>query len=272
MSVTVEIPEMAESGAEPARVGFDDLAGGRVAVFTEGSPAKAGANEDAVAAIPCGSGRAVLAVADGVGGERRGAEASTLAVATLTEAVAAGAAAGESLRVAILDGFERANQRVLERGGGATTLAVLEIDDGHVRPYHAGDSVILVVGQRGKVKYRSLSHGPVAYAVEAGLLDDAEALHHDDLHLVSNVLGSADMRIEIGPRRRLAPRDTALLASDGLADNLYLDEIVQAIRCGALERSAPALIDLARERMATPVTGRPHKPDDLSVVLYRPGA
>ena len=52
--------------------------------------------------------------------------------------------------------------------------------------------------------------------------------------MLFNVIGSSDMRVEVGPALQLAARDTVLLASDGLFDNLYIDEIVDTIRRGPL--------------------------------------
>ena len=94
-------------------------------------------------------------------------------------------------------------------------------------------------------------------------------MHHEDRHIVSNMLGAADMRIEVGSARRLAPRDTLLVASDGLSDNLAPEEIVELIRAGPLERGARRLAADARERMDKPREGRPSKPDDLTFLLFR---
>lgn len=89
--------------------------------------------------------------------------------------------------------------------------------------------------------------------------------------MVSNLLGSADMKIEIGPLIRMAARDTLLLASDGLFDNLWFDEIVERIRKGPLEQSVAKLNSRALHRMQNDNDGQPGKPDDLSFVLYRRG-
>ena len=130
--------------------------------------------------------------------------------------------------------------------------------------------MILVVGQRGKIKLQTVSHSPVGYAVEAGVLDEKEALHHEDRHLVSNMLGLADMRIEVGSIVELAPRDTLLLASDGLFDNLHLDEIVDRVRKGPLTQVVQHLASDAAQRMTIPREGQPSKTDDLTFVAFRP--
>jgi serine/threonine protein phosphatase PrpC len=129
--------------------------------------------------------------------------------------------------------------------------------------------MILVVGQRGRVKLQTTSHSPVGFAVEAGVLDEREAMHHEDRHLVSNVVGSPEMKIEIGPRLRLAMHDTVLLASDGLFDNLHIEEIVDRVRKGPLEVAARRLAQDSWERMTCPRSGQPCKPDDLTFILFR---
>ena len=245
---------------------------GRAWVYSAKAPDKDGDNEDAAGFLPYGEEAAVLVVADGVGGERAGAQASRLAVRSLANALAQGARRGLALRVAILDGIEKANHAVSDLGGGATTIAVLQIEEHVARPYHVGDSGILIVGQRGRVRHQNIAHGPVGYAVEAGLLDAGEALHHEARNVVSNVVGSTDMRIEVGPSVMLAPLDTALLATDGLFDNLYEAEIVARVRKGPLEVVAADLAASATRRMERPRAGKPSKPDDLTFIVYRRGA
>ena len=246
------------------------VAGGLAAVFSAAAPDKQTPNEDAAAVIPFLPESSALVVADGMGGGPAGERAASLAVRAMKSSLDRAADDPTTLRGAILNGFERANQQVLEIGGGAaTTLAVVEIQDASVRPYHVGDSMIVVVGQRGKVKLKTVSHSPVGYAVEAGLMEESEALQHEDRHLVSNMIGAPDMRIEIGPTLKLAPYDTLLLASDGLFDNLFVGEIVEYLRAGPLAEAARALAEAARRRMESDDEGHPSKPDDLTFVAFR---
>ena len=176
-----------------------------------------------------------------------------------------------TLRTAILNGIEAANQTVRDLGtGAATTMALVEIQDRTIRPYHVGDSAILVTGQRGKLKLQTIPHSPIGYAVEAGLMKEEDAIHHESRHVISNVIGSDQMRIEIGPPIEMAPRDTLLLASDGLFDNLLPDEIVEAVRRGPLDEAVGELVAIAQQRMAAQQGTAPSKPDDLTVIAYRP--
>jgi serine/threonine protein phosphatase PrpC len=176
------------------------------------------------------------------------------------------------MREAILNGVEQADEKISAMGlGAATTVAIVEIRGREVRPYHVGDSMTLITGQRGRIKYLTVPHSPVGYAVESGLLDAKEAMYHEQRHLVSNVVGTPHMHVEIGPKVGLADRDTLLVGSDGLYDNLQVDEIAAIIRKGPLPTAARGLALQCRTRMQDYQPDRPHKPDDMSFILYRPG-
>ncbi len=246
--------------------------GGTTAVFSTRAVDKQTPNEDAAAVISVNGRAGILVVADGLGGSPAGEQASCLAIRELIASIEQAPEDEPSLRTAILNGIENANRSISELGvGAATTLAVAEIRDHTVRPYHVGDSMILVVGQRGKIKLQTVSHSPVGYALEAGMLDEAEAMQHEERHIVSNIIGTPDMRIEVGSTIELAKYDTLLLASDGLFDNLRVDEIIERIRKGPLKRVAPGLIGDCRRRMLTAEEGQPCKPDDLTFVAFRGG-
>jgi len=257
--------EVEQPRAEIAR-----LDGGQVAVFSARSPEKESPNEDAAAVVAVNDHAAVLIVADGLGGSPAGQRASALAIEQMVAALRESAPDEPTLRAVVLNGIENANRAICELAvGAASTLAVAEVYGDTVRPYHVGDSMILLVGQRGRVKLQTVSHSPVGYAVESGMLDETEAMHHEDRHVVSNILGAPDMRIEIGSPVRMSPRDTLLLATDGLLDNLHTAEIIERSRKGPLPRAQTQLADDARRRMTTPQPGEPSKADDLTFVLFR---
>lgn len=246
------------------------LAGRQVAVLSRRSPSKETANEDAAAVIPWTAGAGVLVVADGLGGAALGKEAAELAVRRLRLTIEQADPESMLLRTAILNGIEAANRDILELGrGAATTLAVVEVAGETIRPYHVGDSGILACGGRGKIKLQTTAHSPVGYGVEAGFLDEDDALHHEDRHVVSNVVGASNLRIEIGSQQKFAARDTLLLASDGLFDNLQISEIVGLLRKGTVADVCNRLATTATERMCEPVDSRPSKTDDLTIVVWR---
>ena len=272
MSTAVEEHVELFLGREEREQSDHSLPHGDVCVRSLRSPDKATHNEDSAAVIQVGADSLVLAVADGVGGAPNGREAANAAVQTLSRVLRAVGSDEQQLKPAILDSLEEANSAVLGLArGAATTLVVAQLTVATLRSYHVGDSELLAVGQRGRIKQRVVPHSPTGFAVEAGLLDEHEAVQHDQRHVLSNVIGSQDMRVEIGPALRLASRDTVLLATDGLFDNLFIDEIVDTIRVGPLALAADRLVERARARMnGGGAADQPCKPDDLTVVLFRP--
>jgi len=245
--------------------------GGQVALALKRGPDKTGRAEDAAALLPLPNGGIVLLVADGVGGLPTGWKASGMVVSSLETQLNAVDDDDNHVRTAILDGIENANNSLLQLATGtATTLVVAEIRGGNLRTFHIGDSAAWVCGQRGVVKLQTTPHSPVGFALEAGLMNETEALGHDELNVISNVVGSTDMRIEIGPRLQLAARDTVLLASDGLFDNLLESEIIDIIRSGSLADSILQLLERAQQRMTGVDADKPSKPDDFTAILFRP--
>ena len=247
-----------------------DVAGGQVSLFGRGSPDKNTPNEDCMAVLNVHGSMTVLAVADGLGGGREGKEAAAMAMTCLRDALAEAQTQRASPRSAVLNGLEQANRNIIERGiGSATTVIVAAIAGDFLRTYHVGDSGLLQIGQRGRIRQQTVAHSPVGFAQASGMLNEEEAIHHEERHLVSNTIGVVEMSIEVGPALKLNRRDTVLLASDGLFDNLRIEEIVSRVRAGELAKCAEKLQLSASHRMTTPHTAQPSKPDDLSFILYR---
>jgi len=264
--VTSDILLLADDG----EIGETRIGGGTMVACTARAPDKSTDNEDSAAAIPYGPDAAVLVVADGAGGLPGGKRASQTAVSSLQESLAVAMSETMLLRTAILNGIEAANEAVLALGNGsATTMTVVTIEGKVARSYQVGDSEAIVVGQKGRIRGQTMAHSPTGFAVEAGVLDQRDALHHEERHIVSNFIGTADMRVDMGPGIRLNPRDTVLLASDGLTDNVHIHEITDLIRKGPLAAAIKSITGLARRRMTVETIHQPSKPDDLSVILFR---
>jgi protein phosphatase len=251
--------------AEPVPIAAESA---EIVCLSASGSEQAASNEDAAGVWEPRPGVVVVAVADGVGGGPQGAQASAFAMESIDRAVSADPEGG--LRGAIVDAFEQANARILDAARGAgTTLVVVELVDGVARSYHAGDSGALLVGQRGRIRMETLHHSPTGYAVASGLLDRDESKSHEERSYLSNCVGAADMRIEIGPPVRMAPRDTLLLASDGVLDNVRHDVLVDCIRRGPLPEAAGRLRDHAHRAMRGEDPELPAHPDDATAVLLR---
>ena len=243
---------------------------GNISIFSRSSPNNNKANEDSVGVIPIDDSTAILMVADGVGGHVHGKEASMLVLTEIRKAVARVRKKGGSLREGILSGIEKANIHMQKKlVGSASTLAIAEIQEHSLSTYHVGDTEIITTDSAGNIIYQSIAHSPVGYAVEAGMLDEEQAIMHDERHLVSNVVGDADMHIDVSTNIELKPDETLLIATDGLFDNLQKSEVVEIIRAGELDECGQLLVKSATERMFEQKTDQPSKFDDLSFILFR---
>ncbi len=245
-----------------------ELAGGEFAAYTCRSPDRPTENEDTVGWMTVDDNTGVLAVADGAGGMPAGAFASKLAVRTLFETIAESGL--DSLLDSAIAGIGRANLAVIEEfGGSATTMTVLLMEGESIRALQVGDSEALLMGLRGKLKFNTIPQSPTGYAIEYGYLDEDTALFHPERHLVSNFVGTIDMRIEVGPVLSMSTYDTLVVATDGLTDNLFRQEIVELSRKGPLKKARESLVSLTQERMLVPSLGTPSKSDDLSLIVFR---
>jgi serine/threonine protein phosphatase PrpC len=246
-----------------------EVAGGLAIAYTCRSPDKPVANEDTVAALSLGDDAGILVVADGAGGMPAGRRASRRAVDVLLSTIEE--THEDNLLNAVMAAISAANEAVMAMlTGSATTMTIFSIENQRVRAFQVGDSEGIVTGQRGRIRTVTTAHSPTGFAVEAGLLDAKAALYHPERHLVSNFIGMQEMRIDVGGEVQLNPFDTVLLASDGLTDNLFQDEIVETIRSGPMAAAMDHLVETAHGRMFDVESGFPGKPDDLSVILFRP--
>jgi serine/threonine protein phosphatase PrpC len=241
---------------------------GDVCVYTRCSPEKSDLNEDAAAIIQMDNNDLLLAVADGVGGQPAASQASAYLVDCLKEAYDFSVKSGTDLRDCILSGIEDANRKILESANGsATTLAAVVIQDNCMRSYHIGDSAVILTGQKGKIIAETILHSPTGYAVESGIMHEDDAIHHEDRHIVSNVVGAKDMHISMSIPVHIKRFDTLLLATDGLFDNVEKQTIVDTIRKGPIKKNINKLCGMASGRMTDP--GNLYKPDDLTCILFR---
>ncbi len=248
-------------------VGFEHPLGQVVVRMASGPDRPPGrAGEDAAAVLDCGPEALVLAVADGMGGQRGGARASKVAVESLADRVADRVPRSAD----VLEAYDEAQSRTKgRRGAGATTMVVALITAKGLRLFNVGDSEGMVLNTRGRVKTRTTAQSPVGYLAAAGALTPDEALLHEYRHLLSSAIGIDAMRIEVCPQVAVAKSDTLVMGSDGLFDNVFEREVLELIRGRNLDKCGDALRTLVAKRMR-PGAGPPSKTDDMSFMLFRP--
>lgn len=237
---------------------------GHCAVFSYPSTNQAEDNQDSAAVIRLDQSEIVLAVSDGAGGHPGGDFASKIMMNELSKELLDQANHDQLVRASILNAIETANKTIIESNTGAgATACVVSIENNKLRPFHVGDSVIAIIGQRGKLIYRNTEHSPLGYAIRSELVSE-EQLDSKVSHEVFNLIGNDEMHIEIGPEIKLKNSDTIFICSDGVTDIIPLDECLNIIKSGTLKKSANKLI----EKYFNLVQGMEHK-DDATFIIYR---
>ncbi|MBN21028.1 MAG: hypothetical protein CL678_07035 [Bdellovibrionaceae bacterium] len=241
---------------------------GEAIYYTRKCPGSQKENGDSLVIIDMDE-TTVLLLADGAGGTPGGNKASKEILEIMSSEITS-AKNTEEVTTKVLNGFQKANDHLLsQKTGAASTLSVVEIQSESIRPYHAGDSPILIVGQKGKRKLLTTVHSVTGFAVEAGLLAEDEALSHEENHLLLNFVGNAQMRVEVGSPQSFDPLDRLFICSDGVSDNLAYEEIEELVRKGDLISCAKELVKILEKRMEDSKS-KFHKPDDYSFILFSP--
>ena len=205
----------------------------------------------------------VLAVADGLGGQRAGEVAAAIAIEAVARIVgspspgAMRASAEEANRT-----IRRMAGRSPERAGMGTTLTAALLAHGRIWVAHVGDSRAYLF-RDDELQRLTSDHSVVAELVRRGDLSAEEAERHPQRNVITRALGAEPVvrvdQVEVPAR----PGDVLLLCSDGLCA-LVPDSEVQAmmLRERDLDACAAALTAAANEAGGI---------DNITVVLARIG-
>jgi PPM family protein phosphatase len=228
--------------------------------------------EDDAGFCPIGEGGAdglLMVLADGMGGHRGGAHASTAAVETFIDSFnhETGSIA-ERLSSALQDANERIgkdSQDNPDLEGMGCTLVGVSLTEVGIEWISVGDSPMWLV-RNGKLQRLNADHSmaPIlAKQVELGELTEEEAKRHPQRNaLRSAVIGDKMQHIDASKRpMKLRKGDRLLLASDGL-ETLTVDEIAALVEeAGEVEAEALA------KKLVTAVDARERKGQDNTTVM-----
>lgn len=226
-------------------------------------------NQDSILALPA---IGVFAVADGMGGEQAGDEASQCTIATIRaqaqtffQSPPPDPAAVENHLRAVLhqanhDVFEISVREPSKRGLGSTA-SVLCLHSGLYTLAQVGDSRIYLV-RNGAVRLLTRDHTLVWMLYEQGVIAFSQIERHPERHLLTQCIGTANpIKIDTA-QAALQPGDLFLLCSDGLtgyADEARIHDILLDPRVG-LGGRAKSLLDEALKAGGG---------DNISIILVR---
>nr|WP_248320847.1 protein phosphatase 2C domain-containing protein [Caballeronia sp. Sq4a] len=168
-------------------------------------------------------GRFILAVADGVGGNKGGEVASRYTIATLLEGVHAGRSLLDTVDAAHSGLLNKADQSP-ELDGMATTLTAVICDSTLISGVHCGDSRAYVLRGNG-LKQLTEDHTEVARLYAEGKLTKEEALHYPRKNVLSSAVGTHRELIKQSFTFNIERGDRLLLMTDGVYEAFSKREI-----------------------------------------------
>jgi serine/threonine protein phosphatase PrpC len=235
-------------------------------------------NEDTISVthgvIPALSSKAfvLLMVADGMGGQEDGQEASRLAVQSLCDDLSSSlrsAVAPQALQPLLKAGVQSANRVLYQRNQerftamGTTMTAVLVVDS-MAYVAHVGDSRCYLYRQPGGLSQITRDHSLVAALAAAGVIQPEDIYTHPRRNLIYRCLGEKAFEEVDTSVVALAADDILLLCSDGLWE-MVRDRQIAAIL--ASSPGDPAHTSHALIQAALSGGGE----DNVSVIVARVG-
>jgi serine/threonine protein phosphatase PrpC len=176
----------------------------------------------------------VYLVADGMGGQERGEQASGMAAQIIPRVVTDRLAAHDDVAQAVRRALAEANSAIVQAGLGqpvgrrmGTTAVVAVQQNGQVFVAGLGDSRAMLV--RGKqVEQLTVDHSVAQALVNSGVLTPDEARLSPWQHVLHKFLGCAEMSegAEVRPFTP-QPGDRLVLATDGMTNHVYDDDLRQ---------------------------------------------
>jgi protein phosphatase len=183
-----------------------------------------------------------------MGGLRRGAEASALAVSAagaklveLLPSANSGAAcllAAESATLAANSAVLALSQKTGESCGATLALAFC-LADGTCAAANAGDSDICLISKKS-LTLLSHSHSYANYLVDQGKITEAEALDHEGKGALLQYLGKSDLSFH-SRLAKLVPGDRIALLSDGARSRFSDGELFKMLSGKKMEKWADIL-------------------------------
>jgi serine/threonine protein phosphatase PrpC len=200
--------------------------------------------------------RRLFVVADGMGGQELGEQASSMAVAIIPRVVRDRLAANEPAEQAVQQALAEANAAIIEAGRGqpegrrmgtTAVLALRHADQVYVAGL--GDSRAYLI-RRSHIEQLTVDHSVAQALVACGALTAEEARHSPYQHVLHKFLGCVGMAdgAEVRP---FAPEsgDRLLLASDGLTNCITDDDLREGpARFPQPQAWADYLVQLALDR------------------------
>ena len=214
----------------------------------------------------------IFALADGMGGHKKGEVASEIAVKNILAYLKENLLQHNSIKIDYVDDIIKQaynnvnsiiyNQSLKQeeyRGMGTTlVIAILYKEDLYVA--NVGDSRCYMLSNN-YLNRISVDHSVVEELVRANIITEEEAIHHPHRNRITRAIGTDEMVVVDIFNKKISENDVVLLASDGLTGCVYEEDIKNILQQNkSISEINDDLINIAND-----VSGR----DNVSVVLIK---
>lgn len=212
----------------------------------------------------------IFALADGMGGHKKGEVASKLAVENIMCFLKENLLQNETIKIDYIDdiikqAYNNVNSIIYEKSiideeysGMGTTLTTAILYKNNLYVANVGDSRCYLLNKDGFEKI-TIDHSVVEQLVKAKIITEQEAKKHPGRNHITRAIGTEEIVIVDIFKHTIDRGDKILLSSDGLTgfvENETIKEIIQ--QSDEIVELTKQLIDVANE-----VSGR----DNISVIL-----
>ena len=214
----------------------------------------------------------IFALADGIGGHKKGEVASEIAVKNILAYLKENLLQHNSIKIDYVDDIIKQaynnvnsiiyNQSLKQeeyRGMGTTlVIAILYKEDLYVA--NVGDSRCYMLSNN-YLNRISVDHSVVEELVRANIITEEEAIHHPHRNRITRAIGTDEMVVVDIFNKKISENDVVLLASDGLTGCVYEEDIKNILQQNkSISEINDDLINIAND-----ISGR----DNVSVVLIK---
>lgn len=214
----------------------------------------------------------IFALADGMGGHKKGEVASEIAVKNILAYLKENLLQHNSIKIDYVDDiikqaynnvnsiiYNQSLKREEYRGMGTTlVIAILYKEDLYVA--NVGDSRCYMLSNN-YLNRISVDHSVVEELVRANIITEEEAIHHPHRNRITRAIGTDEMVVVDIFNKKISENDVVLLASDGLTGCVYEEDIKNILQQNkSISEINDDLINIAND-----ISGR----DNVSVVLIK---
>lgn len=195
----------------------------------------------------------LFVVADGMGGQKGGREASMLAVETINQQYFSDADA--DIVASLERALQKANEAIYEYGtthagfqNMGTTCSALVLKDNRAHIAHVGDSRIYRLA-KGAITQLTDDHSTVGEMQRRGILTKEEAKNHPERSLLYRAIGVRPVvAIDTVGKIPLSATETFLLCSDGLVNHVDDEEMMDIMTKFSPQEACDELVAMANDR------------------------